>query len=156
MYLGLGFSSLIAFKIVVATSDGGVPNSAIIFIPMITFSVISLYGESGFGSAIFIDEKKFVLITPGSIMMVFTPNCPNSYLNDSDNPSNANFELMYAGDPGKPILPATELTFTIIPDPCFRIMGAVSWISLTIPNKFVSNCCFKSAIEISSRHPNKP
>ncbi|MEC8529836.1 MAG: hypothetical protein VXY27_02945, partial [Thermoproteota archaeon] len=36
------------------------------------------------------------MITPGSIIITFTPNCPSSYLSDSERPSTANFELTYA------------------------------------------------------------
>ena len=73
-YLGNGSLSFIDLITVLATSLGSVPNSAIILTPEMTLSVISLYGESGFGCTIFIDSKKFVLITPGSIIMTFTPN----------------------------------------------------------------------------------
>ncbi|GFN40492.1 MAG: hypothetical protein YK1309IOTA_1850001 [Marine Group I thaumarchaeote] len=40
------------------------------------------------------DEKIFVLITPGSMIMVLIPNGDISYLMDSLNPSSANFELI--------------------------------------------------------------
>ena len=71
----------------------------------------------------FTEDIKFVFITPGSIIMILIPKGDSSYLIDSLNPSSANFELMYAGETGKPILPATELTFTTIPDFCLRITG---------------------------------
>ena len=45
--------------------------------------------------------------------MTLTPNGPSSYLRDSDRPSIANFELMYAVETGNPILPATELMLTM-------------------------------------------
>jgi len=33
---------------------------------------------------------------------------------------------MYAGDAGNPIRPTTELIFTIVPEPCFLIVGPTS------------------------------
>ena len=104
----------------------------------------------------FVDVIKFVFVTPGSMIMVLIPNGESSYLIDSLNPSIANFELIYAGETGKPIFPATELTFTMIPDFCFLITGMTACKTLTTPKKFVSNCAFSSSIEISSRQPNSP
>jgi hypothetical protein len=109
---------LIALTIVFATSFGGVPISVIILTPETTLVVMSLYTVSNSDFlAIFIFFIKFVFITPGSIMITSTPNGANSNLKDSLNPSNANLELMYAGDAGNPIRPTTELMFTIVPDP---------------------------------------
>ena len=62
-------------------------------------------------------------MTPGSIITTLTPNGASSNLKDSLSPSKANLELMYAGDAGNPIRPTTELTFTIVPEPCFLIVG---------------------------------
>src|SRR5487761_2074471 len=100
---------------VLATSCGGVPISDIINNPFITFSVMSIYGDSAFVT-FFRVENRFVLMTPGSMIIVLIPNGNNSYRIDSLRPSNANLELMYPGVTGKPILPATELMFTIVPD----------------------------------------
>src|SRR6185437_14166386 len=137
-YLGNGLSDETALTMVLATSCGGVPISDIINSPFITFSVISLYGESCF-VVFFIVANKFVLMTPGSMIIVLIPNGINSYRIDSLKPSNANLALMYPGVTGKPILPATELTFTIVPDFWPRIVGNTAWIVRITPKKFVSN-----------------
>ena len=96
------------------------------------------------------------MITPGSIIITFTPNGPSSYLSDSERPSIANFELTYAVDAGNPILPATELMFTIFPEPCSLIIGATFCIILTTEKKFVSNCSLNSSSETSSPVPHMP
>ncbi len=43
---------------------------------------------------IFMDFKKLVLITPGSIRVILIPNIPSSYRKHSLSPSNANFVLI--------------------------------------------------------------
>src|ERR671921_198337 len=83
---------------------------------------------------------KFVLITPGSIITTLIPNGSNSYDIDSLRPSKANLLLTYADMPGKPIRPAPELTFTIVPDFCFLIIGRTCCVSRITPKKLVSNC----------------
>src|SRR5579885_2453886 len=110
--------------------------------------------ESGFVDFLS-DEKRLVLTTPGSIIMVLIPKGASSYLIDSLRPSSANFELMYAGVTGNPILPATELMFTMIPDFWLRIVGKTCCIVLTIPKKLVSNWAFISFMVMSSKHPTR-
>ena len=79
---------------------------------------------------------KFVLITPGSIITTLMPNGSNSYDIDSLRPSKANLLLTYADIPGKPIRPAPELIFTIVPDFCFLIIGRTCCVSRITPKNW--------------------
>src|SRR5919106_1981943 len=121
---------------------------------------IEEYGEIDESSNDFFDITafflKFVLITPGSIITILIPNGSNSYDIDSLRPSKANLLLTYADIPGKPISPAPELTFTIVPDFCFLIMGRTCCVSRITPKKFVSNCDFISSTDKSSKAPTSP
>src|SRR5215211_1069851 len=99
---------------------------------------------------------KFVLITPGSIITTLMPNGSNSYDIDSLRPSKANLLLTYADIPGKPIRPAPELIFTIVPDFFFLIIGRTCCVSRITPNKLVSNCDLISSTDKSSKAPTRP
>jgi hypothetical protein len=50
---------------------------------------------------------------------------------DSDRPSKANLVASYGEFSGKDILPPKDVMFTIIPSPCFLIIGITACITLT-------------------------
>ena len=95
IYLFFGSSVFKTCNIIFATSVGDVACSCIMSISFWSLSKDGEYGDPFLADCSEMVQllKKFVLITPGSMMITFIPKGDSSYVNDSLKPSTANFVL---------------------------------------------------------------
>src|SRR5438034_8988323 len=96
-----------------------------------------------------------VYVAPGSTITTRIPNGRTSPRRESLSASRATFHAQYAPRSGTENRPATELTLTMHPPRCRRIVGRTARHIAIAPDTFTSNCRRRVARSRSSIAPNR-